>query len=408
MKASDKTVEFCKDWIEGKLTKSQHMHYYIVKAAHTEFMMKRNDRPDLVAIKDSFGHVFIPDDALQRHHFKDERCTRNPFFTLLSMGYVYRYSLLTETNISDIPNLSKWETLDHKVISHQSNLDINLSLIKIGETFYTTEFEQYRNEAYSVPLEDWANFIDIKKLGIKNHIAESKIQPYSFLSPTQGKPGKIDDCRQVYVDYAGDFANTSEVKGDWIIIPSDKTELKETLNNKIYDILKTRPLPYQYAIPEKVICNDIAINRTDYPFNPEISLLNYDSIASSRDFINSGEQWGGWLVNNIEREMAIRIIAFINDDDYWLRENAHIITPMQMGVKYCEGIGLRLMGHSLLIEEPNPSISPNYVLYIKGMTLESDYNRVKAGRKFHSFVKLIPAPHSEHQNFIKGFFNRCM
>jgi hypothetical protein len=411
MKAADKTIEFCKAWIAGGLTKSQHMHYYIVKTPHAEFMMKRNEQPDLVAIKDSFGHVFIPDDSMSRHSFNDERVSRNPFFALIQVSkHAFAYSILTEEPLRELTDLSKWQTLSHLAVPHKSGLHIKLALIKIGETRYTTEVPQ-NSANTTMPLLDWANYKDIRTADLRGYVAEQQVQPYSVLTEAQGKPNRLEACRTAYVDFAGDMKAHSTISGKWITIPTDKVNLSDVLHKGINEIIKTRPMPYLYNVPPTLIDAGLAMARLDYPFHPEkitsqTSFIRQENLPNNRDFLRSGESWAGWLVNNLEYELANNLIRFINDDDAWLRENAHTIAPIVHGDRFRQALfGQGLNGYPLLVEESNPSVLPTHVLYAKGTTLTTEYSRTKPVTTYRAFTKFIPAPHTEDKTHLERFMN---
>jgi len=411
MRAADNTIAFVKEWIEGKLTKRQYMHYYIVKTPHAQFLMKANEQPDLVAIKDHTGHIYICDEDMNRYHINHEKAQRNPFFALLSDGFRFSYSLVNAESFRDNRSLhvSKWKTLDRiEIFNEESEGNIHLSLIQIGEQCYFTETGCSIQDKLS--LIQWANYEDIKKQKFPEFTRINKFQPYVSLCEVKGKPNNVSDIRGAYVEYAGTQAKSSVITGHWILIPTHKKRLNEVADENINAVLRSRPMAYNYGLTYDLVNVDQAQQRTEFPFFPEQldtynrhdNLINLDSIADGRSLIGSGHNWRQFLKDHMDEEMAENLIQFIDDDDAWLQENCHLIAPFSLGQKF-KGHLFRenINGYILMLEENNPSMIPTLVAYIKGNVIDR-YNQIDA-LKLPNFTKVLPAPNTDQTRQVEEF-----
>lgn len=408
-KAAEKTIAFVKEWIEGKLTKRQYMHYYIVKTPYAQFLMKANEQPDLVAIKDSSGHIYLPENVLHSYSLKDEVSQRNPFMALLAEGFQFNYTLLEESSLNGSAGqeLSKWKTLDHiQILNIDSDMNIHVSLVQIGDTRYITEMGFRVDDGLTV--KDWANYEELKKRKFKDK--QDKVQPYMMLRAVSGKPTKVMDVRGAYLEYVGDQVKTAIVTERWIFIPTEKKLLNEVADPNIHAILKTRPMAYHYGLTEDIINLEAAWKRTEYPFHPEQlnaysrsnNFINIDNLPNGKAFLDAGHQWREWLLKHIEAEMAAGVIKFIDDDDAWLLENGYIMSAFAWGRTFKANLfGEPLNGYVLVVEESNPSICNKHVAYIKGNIFDN-YNG-KTTLSMPNFTKVIPAPHSNLTHNIEEF-----
>ena len=412
-RAADNTIAFVKEWIEGKLTKRQHMHYYVVKTPHAQFLMKANEKPDLVAIKDSNGHIFIPDDVLYNYYISDERATRNPCLALIGSGYKFDYSMISEASFNSNyagKNLSKWKTLDRaSVVNTESGINVNLTLVQIGENRYVTEHDYRFKEP--LKLTEWANYDDIRKLNFRETSKEGKVQPYCSLREVLGKPNTVEEIRASYVTFAGDQAAKATVTSNWIMIPTKKKLLNEVVDTNIRDIFKTRPMPYHYGLTADLVNVETAWRRTEYPFDPGTlrtyrssnDFINIENIPNGRAFIGSGNLWRDFLIGNMDAEMADNLIQYIDADDAWLSENGYVMAPFAHGRKFKDDLySFRLNGYLIVVEEDNPSLMSRHTVYVKGSLLDT-YGAVTT--KIPTFAKMIPAPHTENIKALEGFIN---
>ena len=410
-KAADKTIAFVKEWIEGKLTKRQYMHYYIVKTKDAEFLMKANEKPDLVAIKDKSGHVYIPDDTLHCYGLREERTLRNPLFALLADRFQFPHSLLEEGSFQEGvgAEVSKWKTLDRiEVLNNNAEMNVYVSLVQMGEKRYVTD-TSFRDNT-RMDLREWADYGDLKKKVFKDYNKIDKIQPYTRLREIAGKPTKVAEVRGAYVEYAGSLASEAIVGEEWIYIPTHKAKLNEVADENIPAVLKTRPLPYHYGLTSDVINVEKAWQRTEFPFYPEQlsnyhsaeNFINLNNLPNGRAFIHSGHQWREWLRAGIEAEIAESLIQFIDDDDAWLSDNGYVMSAFAWGRKFKADLFKEaLNGYLLVVEESNPSLCSRHVAYVKGSTLDTYNGKVRITMPF--FTKIIPAPHNPHKRDIEEF-----
>lgn len=410
-KVADNTVAFVKEWIEGKVTKRQYMHYYIVKTPHTEFLMKANEQPDLVAIKDHFGTIFIPDDVLSNNLIPEERSLRNPLLSLINDGHKFPYVMLKENTLTGAvgASLSKWKTLDVKqVLNNDSTRIVNIALVQIGDERYITEVTL--KEMKSGPLLDWAAYEDVKKGTFSDYRRQDGAQPYSSLTLVTGNPIKVDEVRGAYVSFAGNAAPLSTVSDQWIMIPTEKNKLSEVTDDDLSAILKSRPFAINYGVPPDLICLDAASKRSTFPFRPD-QLTSYNS---SNNFINlvnvplpsefhrSGNNWREFCKKNMDGEIADNLISYIDADDAWLELHGQGLLPFTQGRTFKEDVLTeKVLGYVLIVEERNPSAMNKHVAYIKGHVIDPYSNKIN--RVMPYFTKVIPAPHADSTRTIEEF-----
>lgn len=410
MRASDNTIAYVKEWVAGRQKARQHMHYYIVNTHRASFLMKKNDQPDLVAIRDHRGHIFIIDNAPAHYSITSEYCQRNPLLAMIGDGVKFPYSLLPEGSFSDDMKscLSSWGTLDTKKLTHQSNsIEVELSLITIGDKLYTTEVSSSEKKA-TRKLTEWANFEDITNGNLK---PTEGFRPMLALYETPTKAKTVDGVRQAYVDFAGEGAESAIIAGEWVYIPTPTTSIDQVIKEKFSEVIRTRPCPQQYCIPPELIDANKAWQRTEYPFDVATldtydttrNVINLNFIPDKHHFLRSGDKWGEYLGNRIDPDIAQAIADFMKADDEWLKKYSHIVAPIAMGRVFRDRFReINPIGWVVVVREDNPSIMSQFVTYVKGVSLDS-YGQKVTIKCSPNFVKVIPSAVFEGAYSIKEF-----
>lgn len=402
MRAADKTVEFVKEWIAGTYTKRQYQNYYIVKTPHAQFLMKQTEARDLLAIRDTTGHIYLFDADLTvgiygNTEIYEDGAMSNPFLCLLKDGYDFKYTRISPASVNRygkenvlLATISKWKTLDRKEVSNPTlRTPVYLSIVEIGDTrFFISPYPIDATEDTRVSLTEWAqNTIEAK------YRFPHPYPSYQINALYSNKLNTVDEIKGNYVAAAGDKLEQSWVQEDeWVYIPTDYQTIEDISGRSFREARKTRPNPYAYGL----VGSNININNIHRRF--ETTDENAEAIKNCinlRDEIDSSN-WKQAIHARYISDMANDYIAFFEADDAWLREHYEVAKAGALEARFRAKVSLALNGCIVYVNrEDNPSPLSDHVVYIK--------TKNPVGSDPSTFLKVLPTP--AITNRIKEVFN---
>ena len=402
MDAAQGTVDFVQAWVDGKLTKRQHMHYYVVKMPDAEFLMKKNKDPELVAIRDLNGFIFILAEWHRYGGYLTDRLN-NPLYALLHKGHKFPHSVIDINSFTSSArgkdvldprmNISKWRTKETFTIQHKI-MPLHYHLIEIDDAQFFTGLSYDDNFAMS--MDTWSTYEDIKNIELHSDARTWQLQPTCMLFLLDNKVSKYEEIRQRYVDFAKGETKTTLVMNQWIFVPTKVKDLDTLLSLEVDKIIKTRPVPQHYGIPSNFIDANLAWARMNFPFEPSqldrygSNFINFRCFNRSEEFTHSVD-WKQSILKQIDKDIAHKIIKFIEEDDAWLEQHRNTIKPLVRGQQLTRQIfGTDIQGLSAVLPTPNP-ITPS-TLYIRGRL--GEINHLRKSYLFPQFTAIVPSPHN--------------
>jgi len=398
MKAAGNTVEFVKQWIAGTYTKRQYQNYYIVKTPHAQFLMKNTENRELLAIKDTTGHIYLFDDDLVVYGYgtpptiSDNNAMSNPFLCLLLEDYDFKYTRISPNSMARatvlLSTIGKWKTLDRVAVTNGSlPVPIYLSLVAVGDKrfFITPKYENEEKLAPRTPLAVWA-----QNGQEATYRFQHKWIQYSMSQLYSDKINTINEIKGNYVALAGDKLDWSWVNSDgWVFIPTDFSSIEEITGRAFREARRSRPNPYAYGLTGN------GINMQNIYRRCETVEENAEALKvciNLRDEFDSGN-WKAAIRDKHLAEIADDMIAFFEADDAWLREHFEIARAGALEAKFRSKVSMGI-GSSLIYvnQEPNPSPMNEHVVYIKAQALSPN-----------KFLKVLPTPVMASK--IKGIFD---
>ena len=399
MRAAEKTINFVKEWINGTYTKRQYQNYYIVRTPHAQFLMKQTENRELLAIKDTTGHVYLFDDELPIQRYGEIRiyetdAMSNPFLCLIAEDYQFAYTRVSPASLhrqtgEPLAHLSKWKTLDRVVVDNPSlPTPIYLSLVEVGDYRY-----------YITPVMDSEIPSDAKKMSLKawaSHNQEAihkfpdRWPMYNFNILYSNKINTVGEIKNNYLAIAGDEADRSWVTYEgWVFIPTAFESIEQITGRPFKEAKRTRPSPYAYGLHGNNI-NPNHMYRRFETVDENVEALK--ECINTREIFDSSD-WKEKLKLKLLPEVAQDIIDYFEADDAWLREHFEIARAGHMEAQFRSKVSIGFASSLMFInKETNPSPLGDYIVYIKAPGL----NRV-------AFTKVIPVPSMAHK--MKGLFD---
>ena len=400
MRAADKTIEFVKEWIAGTYTKRQYQNYYIVKTPHAQFLMKQTELRDLLAIKDTTGHIYIFDHDLQIYDYGDPRIVpndamSNPFLCLIQEAYDFKYTRVSPLSIGRmgrgqqfLSNISKWKTLDRVEVANPSlGVPVYLSLIEAGDLrlYITPELAVEDRIIAKTPLAEWVQHKQEAEYRFPHQWTQ-----YMMTELYSNKINSIEAIKGNYLALAGDKVDKSWVSKDgWVFIPTDFTTVEEITDRPFQAARATRPNPYAYGM----VGNGVNLHKLYQRFETiEENAEAIKEVITLRDDFDSST-WELAVRMGRLPEIAESLIAFFQADDAWLREHFEIAKAGYLEAKFRSKVSMGLGGALVHVNaEPNPSPMGEHVIYLKAQNAGSA-----------NFVKVLPAPVAASK--VKGIFD---
>ena len=377
MKATGKTIEFVKGWIAGSRTKYQYQNYYTVSTKHAQFLMKKNENHELLAIRDLTGHIYLFDKlGYAEPTVLHSSTLSNPFHCLISDKYPFKYTIISPNTVSNadiLDSLSKWKVLDRVEIENQtvSGGSVYLSLIDIADSRYVIDPIMNGDNKYS--LSTWASY------GIEKQYKFEDYWPLYSITPLfSNKVNSIREVRDSYVTMAGDALDQSWCNlYNWVFIPTKFNTIEEITGREFKTAKRTRPSPYSYGIDNGFINPYYAylrFNTTNENANALKSCINIRGELTSSD-------WQDKIRENYLPESAHDMIAFFKADDEWLQEHYEIAQAGVLENKFKTADAKLILNKAIVYIHKEPNLSPlrDYVIYIKfyaDLTEENYFKKV--------------------------------
>ena len=377
MRAAQGTKDFVLSWIKGNLRKKQYQSYYLIVKDKTSFLIKTGEKgKEVCAIRDHFGHIFIPNTALQgaTGWTDNSEAEKNPFFNLMEEEVVFPFTLLNNNLSAPVcKNLSTWVTRDQ---------DPTLSLVNIANENYIV----HQNIRNKITVANWLN-----NNRTSNNPAKT---PYQSLVPI-GSQNSIHEWKQTVLEDAGDYLEFSFVEEGYMFIATDKTDSKEILGFDFHEVAKTRPSCSAYMIPDKLINRGYTSKR----FFPFIAVEEYNRqmMRATSPFLETDIPDLNELnytdlefrlgVRGVSVEVRKNIVQFLKDDDAWLKVHGDKIKPVCLGDLIAKQCFYDAIGTALITTEKNSSKLPD-VLWFRGLKASSD------DKMRDTFYKILPVTES--------------
>ena len=399
MRAAEKTINFVKEWINGTYTKRQYQNYYIVRTPHAQFLMKQTENRELLAIKDTTGHIYLFDDELPIQNYGEVRiyetdAMSNPFLCLIAEDYQFAYTRVSPQSLhrqtgSPLSNLSKWKTLDRVEVSNPSlPAPLYLSLVELGDYRY-----------YISPIIDTEIPASARKMSLKawalhsqeaSHKFPNKWPLYNFNILYSNKINTVGEIKNNYLGIAGDEADKSWVTYEgWVFIPTAFESIEQITGRPFKEAKRTRPSPYAYGLHGNNV-NPNQMYRRFETVDENIEALK--ECINMREPFDSSD-WKDKMRMKFLPEVAQDIIDYFEADDAWLREHFEIAKAGHMESQFRSKIAIGFASSLMFInKETNLSPLGDYVVYLKAPGLIKD-----------KFMKIIPVP--SMANKVKGLFD---
>ena len=398
MRAADKTIAFVKEWIAGTYTKRQYQNYYIVKTPHAQFLMKQTENRELLAIKDTTGHIYVFDNALSIYDYSDPRiipteAMSNPFLCLIEEGYDFKYTRVNPQSIHRMAasqqflnTISKWQTLDRVEVSNPYiKVPVYLSLVAAGDLRLFISPEMTVDNRMPMTLMEWVSHKEEMEYKFKHPWTQ-----YEMSELYSNKINSIEEIKGNYLTLAVDKIDKSWVsKEGWVYIPTDYDTVEEITGQPFNEARASRPNPYAYGIPFH------AINLQNLYRRFETIDENAEAIRSILNLREDFDSSNWKQIVSIGRipEVSKSLIDFFEADDIWLREHFEIAKMGTLEAKFRSKVSLGLGGALVHVNfEPNLTPLRDHVIYAKAVGFKTD-----------KFVKIMPAPATASR--VKGIFN---
>ena len=400
MRAADNTIAFVKEWIAGTYTKRQYQNYYIVKTPHAQFLLKRTEARELLAIKDTSGHIYILDSDLHVYDYGEPRIVpndamSNPFLCLIQEAYDFKYTRISPQSMfrmahsqQCLSTISKWKTLDRVEIANPSlSAPVYLSLVEVGDLrlYISPELSVEDRVSPKTPLTEWVQHQQEAAYRFPHQWPQ-----YMMTELYSNKINSIEAIKGNYLAMAGDKADKAWVSNEgWVFVPTDFKTVEEITGREFQSARAARPNPYAYGM----VGHGVNLHKLYQRFETiEENALAIKEVVTLRDEFDSGT-WKLAIRMGRLPEIADSLIAFFEADDAWLREHFEVAKAGALEAKFRSKVSMGLGGALVHVNaEPNPSPMSEHVVYLKAQNFGSA-----------NFVKVLPAPVAA--NRVKGIFD---